>query len=155
MKENCGKPSARAAAVFTLVAGRCRALTAPVHWPTRDRKAYGACERQSHRAGALLRWKETLRHDRRACGATCEEGKPKVIAKTRIHRLRSRPIVGLQVVSGMRPAGPNRWKGYIYNADDGGTYPSELRLSGNAMNLKGCWGPFCKKNRFIRAPLVL
>jgi uncharacterized protein (DUF2147 family) len=81
-----------------------------------------------------------------------KEGKPKVDHENPNPSLRSRRIVGLQVVSGMRPAGPNRWKGYIYNADDGGTYSSELQLSGNAMNLKGCWGPFCKKNRFIRAP---
>ncbi|MBL8791099.1 MAG: DUF2147 domain-containing protein [Rhizobiales bacterium] len=79
-------------------------------------------------------------------------GKPKVDHENPNPALRSRRIIGLQVVSGMKPAGANRWKGSIYNADDGGTYSSVLQLSGNAMNLQGCWGPFCKKNRFIRVP---
>lgn len=79
-------------------------------------------------------------------------GKPKVDDENPNPSLRNRRIIGLQVASGLKPAGPNRWKGYIYNADDGGTYASELQLSGNAMTLQGCWGPFCKKNRFIRVP---
>ena len=79
-----------------------------------------------------------------------KDGKPKIDHENPNPSLRHRRILGLQVVSGMAPAGPGRWKGYIYNADDGGTYRSEMRLSGNAMVLQGCWGPFCKKNRFIR-----
>ena len=75
---------------------------------------------------------------------------PKVDKENPNPALRGRRIMGLQVVSGMSPAGPGRWKGYIYNADDGGTYRSEMQLSGNVMVLRGCWGPFCKKNRFHR-----
>jgi uncharacterized protein (DUF2147 family) len=77
-------------------------------------------------------------------------GQPKTDHENPNHSLRGRRVVGLQVVSGMVPAGENRWKGRIYNADDGGTYRSEMRLSGNSMVISGCWGPFCKKNRFIR-----
>lgn len=79
-----------------------------------------------------------------------KDGKPKVDHENPNPALRKRRIVGLQVVSGMVPAGANRWKGSIYNADDGGTYRSEMRLSGDSMILQGCWGPFCKKNRFNR-----
>ena len=81
---------------------------------------------------------------------TGKDGKPKVDHENPNPSLRHRRVIGLQVVSGMAPSGPNVWKGYIYNADDGGTYRSEMRLSGNTMVLNGCWGPFCKKNRFIR-----
>lgn len=77
-------------------------------------------------------------------------GKPKTDHENPNPALRGRRVIGLQVVSGMSPAGENRWKGRIYNADDGGTYRSEMSLSGNNMVISGCWGPFCKKNRFIR-----
>lgn len=79
-----------------------------------------------------------------------KDGRPKVDKENPNPALRGRRIMGLQVVSGMSPAGPGLWKGYIYNADDGGTYRSEMQLSGNVMVLRGCWGPFCKKNRFHR-----
>lgn len=79
-----------------------------------------------------------------------EDGKPKRDHDNPNPALRNRQVVGLQVASGMAPAGPNRWVGKIYNADDGGTYRSEIRLSGDVMILQGCWGPFCKKNRFTR-----
>lgn len=78
------------------------------------------------------------------------EGKPKVDHENPNPALRGRRVVGLQVVNGMAPAGQNVWKGRIYNADDGGTYRSEMRLSGNNMVITGCVGPFCKKNRFFR-----
>jgi uncharacterized protein (DUF2147 family) len=78
------------------------------------------------------------------------KGNPKVDRENPNPALRGRRVIGLQVVSGMKPAGENRWKGTIYNADDGGTYRSEMRVKGNTMVLEGCWGPFCKKNRFNR-----
>jgi uncharacterized protein (DUF2147 family) len=77
-------------------------------------------------------------------------GKPKTDHENPNRSLRGRRVIGLQVVSGMVPSGENRWKGRIYNADDGGTYSARMRLSGNSMLIEGCWGPFCKKNRFIR-----
>lgn len=77
-------------------------------------------------------------------------GKPKTDHENPNRALRARRVIGLQVASGLVATGENRWKGRIYNADDGGTYRSEMRLDGNTMVLEGCWGPFCKKNRFIR-----
>jgi len=32
---------------------------------------------------------------------------------------RDRPILGMQVVQGLRPVGDNKWAGQIYNADEG------------------------------------
>src|SRR5258708_7231894 len=32
--------------------------------------------------------------------------------------LAKRPMIGLALFSGMQPAGPNKWSGQIYNADD-------------------------------------
>lgn len=80
-----------------------------------------------------------------------KKGRPKTDHENPNPALRNRPVIGIQVVSGMSPAGENRWKGKIYNADDGYTYRSEMRLSGDSMTLEGCWGPICKKNKFVRS----
>jgi uncharacterized protein (DUF2147 family) len=64
--------------------------------------------------------------------------------------LRSRPVVGLQIISGMAPTGPNTWKGKLYNSDDGHTYTAYAKLKGDALEVQGCWGPFCKTLNFAR-----
>jgi uncharacterized protein (DUF2147 family) len=58
--------------------------------------------------------------------------------------------MGLTILANMKPSGDNKWKGTIYNADDGYTYFSYMKLSGNNMKVKGCVGPFCKTMVFIR-----
>lgn len=80
-----------------------------------------------------------------------KQGKPKVDHENPNPALRSRPVVGLQILSGMKPDGENRWRGTIYNADDGRTYSSYMRLKENGlMQVKGCVGPFCKTMNFQR-----
>jgi uncharacterized protein (DUF2147 family) len=64
--------------------------------------------------------------------------------------LRKRKIVGVPVFQGLVPNGDNKWKGTIYSADDGGTYRAYASLNGNAMDVQGCWGPFCKTLNFKR-----
>ncbi len=78
------------------------------------------------------------------------DGKPKTDRENPNAALRSRPVMGLMVMNGMVPAGANIWKGKIYNADDGGTYRATMKLVGNKMIVKGCWGPFCKDMNFAR-----
>jgi uncharacterized protein (DUF2147 family) len=78
------------------------------------------------------------------------EGKAKVDKRNPNPALRSRPLMGLQVISNMKPAGDGSWKGQIYNADDGTTYRADATLTGNTFRVKGCWGPFCKKLNFKR-----
>src|SRR5471032_3370117 len=46
-------------------------------------------------------------------------GKPEVDDKNPNPALAKRPMIGLPLFSGMRPSGPNKWSGQIYNADDG------------------------------------
>jgi uncharacterized protein (DUF2147 family) len=81
-----------------------------------------------------------------------KQGKPKIDKDNPNPALRSRPIIGLQVVSGMQPAGENRWKGAIYNADDGGTYSATASMDGNQLVIKACTlaGLACKKRLFAR-----
>lgn len=60
--------------------------------------------------------------------------------------LRSRPLVGVRILSGFTPNGPGRWTGgRIYNPEDGRSYRSELRTLPNGnLEVKGCVGPVCQ-----------
>ena len=71
-------------------------------------------------------------------------GKPQVDDKNPNPALAKRPIIGLSLFSGMRPAGPNQWSGQIYNADDGKTYASKVSVTGPAtLKVEGCVGALC------------
>ncbi len=79
-----------------------------------------------------------------------KQGKPKVDKENPNPSLRSRPLIGLQIINGMIPDGDKRWIGKIYNADDGKLYRSTAVMSGDTLLVKGHWGPFSKKMNFIR-----
>src|ERR1017187_4747240 len=68
-------------------------------------------------------------------------GKPQVDDKNTNPRLAKRPIIGLQLFSGMRSQGPRKWSGRIYNADDGKSYTSNVTLvDSTKLNVQGCVG---------------
>jgi uncharacterized protein (DUF2147 family) len=79
-----------------------------------------------------------------------KQGKPKVDKENPNASLRNRPIIGLTILSNMEQKSDNKWAGTIYNADDGRTYSSYMKLSGDRMKVKGCIGPFCKSMNFTR-----
>ena len=79
-----------------------------------------------------------------------KQGLPKVDKKNPDEALRNRPLMGLTILANMKPSGENKWQGTIYNADDGRTYSSYMKLSGSNMKVQGCVGPFCKTMVFIR-----
>jgi uncharacterized protein (DUF2147 family) len=82
---------------------------------------------------------------------TYSDGTPKIDRHNKNPALRNRPLMGLSVLSGMKPTGNNSWQGSIYNADDGRTYSATMNLSGNKMSLKGCVaGIFCKTQTFTK-----
>lgn len=63
----------------------------------------------------------------------------------------SRPIIGIQLFSDMHPVGESRWKGHIYNADDGGTYVSHLGQTGqDSLKVEGCVGALCGHEMWSR-----
>ena len=65
--------------------------------------------------------------------------------------LRSRPVIGLTILSNMVPDGNRRWKGTIYNPDDGYTYRSKMKLqNASTMKVEGCFMVFCKTMKFKR-----
>jgi uncharacterized protein (DUF2147 family) len=80
---------------------------------------------------------------------TYKDGSAKIDKYNKDPSLRSRPLIGLPVLSDMKPTGDNSWAGSIYNADDGRIYSATMTLSGATMKLKGCVaGIFCKTNTF-------
>lgn len=80
-------------------------------------------------------------------------GRPKTDKHNADAGKRARPLLGVQVVQGMKPAGDNKWSGKIYNADDGKTYQANVTLvSDNAMRVQGCvLGLLCKSQTWTRA----
>jgi uncharacterized protein (DUF2147 family) len=52
---------------------------------------------------------------------------------------RNRPIMGLQLLLGMKPGSDGRWDGDIYNPENGKTYTSRMWLKSDDMiRVEGC-----------------
>ncbi|WP_157735877.1 DUF2147 domain-containing protein [Granulosicoccus antarcticus] len=63
---------------------------------------------------------------------------------------RRKSLLGLSLFSNFRKDG-DVWKGRIYNPEDGRQYRASVRqLNANQLRLKGCWGPFCQSQRWLR-----
>jgi len=79
-------------------------------------------------------------------------GKPEVDDKNSNPALAKRPMIGLSLFSGMRPSGPNKWSGQIYDADDGKSYVSHISVSGpDTLRVEGCVGALCGGESWARA----
>jgi len=69
-----------------------------------------------------------------------DDGKPKVDINNEDEALRSRAIMGLEIVGGFIPDGrENRWRdGTIYNPQDGKTYQCTMKLKdSNTLQVRG------------------
>jgi uncharacterized protein (DUF2147 family) len=82
-------------------------------------------------------------------------GKPKRDVRNPDPGKRDRPIVGVDILMGMRPdQTPNQWAGDIYNPEDGKTYRAHLTLQdARTLQVKGCvlGGLICKSQAWSRA----
>jgi uncharacterized protein (DUF2147 family) len=81
-------------------------------------------------------------------------GRPKTDKENSDAAKSKRPLLGIQIVLGMKPDGtPNQWKGQVYNAKDGNTYTGYFTLtSATTAELKGCaMGFICKSQTWTRA----
>ncbi len=79
-------------------------------------------------------------------------GKPAIDDKNPNPTLARRPMIGLPLFSGMQPAGPNKWSGPIYNADDGNSYASSVSVSGpDTLRVEGCVGALCGGETWTRS----
>jgi uncharacterized protein (DUF2147 family) len=134
------------AATLTLLAHSAQAADPNGVWLTQGGKArvrIGPCG--SALCGTIIGLKEPN---------DAETGRPKWDKFNSDPSKRSRPIVGIQVVYGLMPMGADKWKGEVYNAEDGKTYSGFLTLTGdNSLKLEGCalGGLICKAQTWTRA----
>jgi uncharacterized protein (DUF2147 family) len=81
-------------------------------------------------------------------------GKPKIDKNNADTAKRTRPVIGVQIVIEMRRDGTaDKWKGQIYNAEDGKTYSGSIALvNPTTLNLQGCalGGLACKTQTWTR-----
>jgi uncharacterized protein (DUF2147 family) len=72
-------------------------------------------------------------------GVVAWEQTPGVDRKNPNPALRTRPTLGLPVLRALRPSEPGQWSGHIYNAEDGQTYDSHVKLTGGGrLRVEGC-----------------
>ena len=66
-------------------------------------------------------------------------GQPRTDKKNADMSRRNRPLVGVQSLIAMRPSGPGKWSGQLYNVDDGRTYTGNLiELGPGKIRVEGC-----------------
>lgn len=83
-----------------------------------------------------------------------ETGRPKTDKRNADAGKRTRPMLGVQIVLGMKPNGTDKWSGQVYNAEDGKTYAGHLTLTGaRSLKLEGCAmaGLICRAQTWTRA----
>ena len=81
-------------------------------------------------------------------------GRPKTDKNNADASKQNRPLLGVQIVLGMKPSGtPDQWSGNVYNAYDGKTYTGSFTMTGpNTAELKGCvMSIICKSQTWTRA----
>ncbi|HZP77098.1 MAG TPA: DUF2147 domain-containing protein [Pseudolabrys sp.] len=133
-------------AVLLLSASPARAADPTGQWITQNGKAHvliGKCG--DALCGSIISLKEPIEP------AT---GKPKTDKNNADASKRSRPVIGVHIVLGMKPAGDGLWKGEVYNAEDGKTYSGNLTFTGgSSLKLEGCalGGLICKTQTWTRA----
>jgi uncharacterized protein (DUF2147 family) len=66
---------------------------------------------------------------------------------------RNRPLMGVQILSDMKPAGtPAKWSGRLYHPESGKTYSSNMKLiSPDALVVEGCVSFYCQAETWTRA----
>jgi uncharacterized protein (DUF2147 family) len=80
-----------------------------------------------------------------------DKGRPRLDKENPEASLRSRPVIGLTILSNMKPSGDNKWQGTIYNPDDGYTYRAKMKLQNEStMKVEGCVAVFCRSMKFVK-----
>ena len=83
-----------------------------------------------------------------------QTGQPKLDKNNVDAGKRGRPIIGVQIVSGLKPDGVNKWSGDVYNPEDGKTYKGGITLpSAGTIKVQGCilGGVICKTSTWTRS----
>jgi uncharacterized protein (DUF2147 family) len=81
-------------------------------------------------------------------------GKPKTDSNNPDAAKRVRPMIGVQIVIDMKLDSADKWKGQVYNAEDGKTYSGSITLvDAKTLTLQGCalGGLICKSQTWTRS----
>lgn len=81
-------------------------------------------------------------------------GKPQTDTENEDATKRTRPVMGLQVVTGMKPAGANTWSAQFYSPEEGKAVSGNLVLKdANTLTVQGCvlGGLLCRSETWTRA----
>ncbi len=68
-----------------------------------------------------------------------ENGQPKTDVKNPDAGQRNRPLLGLTIISGLRPDDDSQLKGQVYNAENGKVYEVYLKPQRTTMEVEGCF----------------
>jgi sterol desaturase/sphingolipid hydroxylase (fatty acid hydroxylase superfamily)/uncharacterized protein (DUF2147 family) len=84
-------------------------------------------------------------------------GRPRADTHNPDRRLRTRSLIGIEIVRGLRETAPGVWSdGSLYNPDDGRTYTGAIRVINGALELRGCaLGLFCQTQIWRRPNDIL
>ena len=69
-------------------------------------------------------------------------GQPKTDINNPDATQRSRPLLGLTIISGLQPDDDSQLKGLVYNAEDGKVYDLYLKPKRTTMEVEGCFAVF-------------
>jgi uncharacterized protein (DUF2147 family) len=81
-------------------------------------------------------------------------GEPQLDSENEDVSKRERPVLGLQVVLGLKPAGASTWAGRFYSPEEGKTVSGDLTLKdANTLTVRGCLlgGLLCRSETWTRA----
>ena len=83
-----------------------------------------------------------------------QTGSPKIDKNNADATKRSRPIIGVQILIGLKPDGADKWSGQVYNPEDGKTYGASVTLpNASTLKVQGCLvgGILCKTHTWLRS----
>jgi lathosterol oxidase len=85
-----------------------------------------------------------------------EQGRPRTDNHNPNRAMRSRSLVGIEIVQNLREEAPGIWSGSLYNPDDGRTYSGAIRMRNGALELRGCaLSVFCQTQTWRRPDELL
>ena len=84
-----------------------------------------------------------------------DTGKPKTDKNNADEAKRARALIGTPIVLSMKPNGADKWSGEVYNAENGKTYQSYIKLkSPDMLRIEGCvFGFLCGGEDWTRTKL--
>lgn len=87
--------------------------------------------------------------------AVDDKGRPRLDSRNADASLRSQPLLGLAILSGLKPRPAGGWEGRIYNPEDGQTYRATVSRNGtDTLQIEGCVLFVCQKQVWWKASVL-